>query len=74
MKGIDTRWHETVLVTARGKPLDCRSFENRLEADNYKQASRAWAMKRGIVVEVWSNVERHRYFARSRPAPLAQAG
>jgi len=74
MNGIDTRKRETVSVTVRGKLLDCRTFDNRLEAASYKQACHTWAMKRGVVVEVWSNVERPRQLARARPALLAQAG
>lgn len=74
MNRIGNRRHETVFLTVRGKLLDSRTFDSRLEAANYKQACHAWAVKRGIVVEVWSEVERPRHLARSQPALLAQAG
>ena len=47
---------ETVLVTANGRILDCRSFGDRTRATEYKTAARRWAASRGIVVSVQTQV------------------
>jgi hypothetical protein len=73
MSATRTRRHETVSVTVKGRLLDQRTFGDADEAASYKQASRAWAIKRGIVVEVWSDLDMSAR-AKAYSALMAQAG
>lgn len=47
---------ETVVVTLGGEVLDAVSFTERSLAESYKQGVRRWALDRGVVVRVFSQV------------------
>lgn len=47
---------ETVMVTMSDEILDCVSFATKEAADAYKRGVRNWAVQRGVIVRVFSQV------------------
>jgi hypothetical protein len=53
---VSNREIETVVVTMGGEVLDAVSFGDRSQAEMYKRGVRRWALDRGVVVRVFSQV------------------